>query len=165
MKQRNSLYFWEKWPETSQQRFQKVVLFGAMLLTLALLVGFKLFAGTVEQQIAEAKEQYGRVVPIVEEVRALRAKRGDLAHLSVEEAVWTIIDDLLMEEQLYSLRATEVDKLTTGVQVTFHGLSLTRLTDFLGDIRDRASLQTPNFTLSRNPDDPRLADVHLILAR
>lgn len=165
MKKRKPLYFWEKWPEVSQQRFHRIVLFGAMVLTLSLLVGFKLFAGTLEQQIEDAKEQYGRVVPIVEEMRALRARRGDLAHLPVEEAVWTIIDDLAMEEELYSLRTAQVDKLTKGVQVTFNGLSLTTLTDFLRTIRDRASLQTPDFTLTRNPDDPRLADTHLILAR
>ena len=165
MKQPKRKYFWEKWPIASQQRFHKVVLLGALVLTFSLLVGFKLFAGSVEQQISDAKEQYGRVVPIVQEVLSLRAQRGDLAHMPEEEAVWNIIDDLLIEEQLVSIRPATVDKLTKGVQVTFKGLSLIKLTEFLEAIRDRASLQTPDCTLTRNSDDPRLADVHFVLAR
>lgn len=165
MQPHSSLYFWEKWPHASQERFHRIVLFGAMVATLSLIVGFKLFAGSLEERISDAKERYAQVVPIVEEVMALRAERGDLAHLSVDKAVWHIVDDLSMEEQLYSLRTTEIDKLTQGVQVTFEGLSLTKLTEFLRTIRDRASLQTPDCTLSRNSDDPRLADAHFILAR
>lgn len=165
MKHRKAAYFWEKWPIASQQRFHKMVLFGALVVTFSSLIGFKLFAGTVEQQITEAKEQYGRVVPIVQEVLSLQAQQGDLAHLAEEKAVWNIIDDLQIEEQLISIRPTKVDQLTEGVQVTFEGLSLTKLTEFLRVIRDRASLQTPDCTITRNSNDPRLADAHFVLAR
>jgi len=117
------------------------------------------------QQIAESKEQYASVLPIVQDIKALRAQQGDLAHLSVEDAVWRIIDDLLLEDNLTSIHTTRLNEDEVGIQVTFSSLSLTKLTNFLQALRDRASLQTPDCTLTRNPDDPRLADAHFVFAR
>lgn len=160
----NRTYFWSHWPMTSQHRFFKIVLVGIMLGTASMVVGLKLFTGAVDQRIEESKEQYGRVVPIVEDIKTLRAQMGNLAHLSVEEAVWSIIDDLRMEEDLTSIRSSAVDDLD-GIQVTFEGLSLSKLTSFMHALREKAALQTPKCTLTRNPDDPRLADAHFVLAR
>ncbi|QGY39306.1 hypothetical protein GM415_03950 [Pseudodesulfovibrio cashew] len=158
-------YFWLSWPAASQERLFRLALVGTVVATFAVSVGLKLFSGSLEQRIVEAREQYGRVVPIVEEVRALRAKQGDLVDKPVSEAVWAIIDGLGIEEQLTSFRATQLDEGLDAAQVTFKGLPLNRLMDFLRDLRDRASLQTPGCTLTRNPDDPRLADAHFVLAR
>lgn len=158
-------YFWSKWPMASQYRFFKLILIGTMIATFSVSIGLKLFAGSLEQRIIEAKEQYGRVVPIVEDVLSLRAQQGNLAHLPVEEAVWSIIDDLLIEKNLISIRSTTIDEDTKGIQVTFERLSLSKLTNFMHSLRDRASLQTPNCSITRNPDDPRLADAHFVLAR
>lgn len=149
----------------SQHRFFKVIIVGALLATFAILVGFKLFASSMEQRIKESKEQYVRVVPIVDDIKSLRARQGNLTHLSVEDAVWAIIDDLLLEKNLTSLRSTVIDDDIEGIQVTFTGLSLTKLTGFMQALHARASLQTPNCSLTRNPDDPRLADAHFVLAR
>lgn len=158
-------YFWSFWPMVSQLRFFKMVLIGTMLLTFSVSVGLKLFAGSMEQRIAESKDRYARVVPIVEDIKSLRAQMGDLAHLPVEEAVWSIIDDLLIEDNLVSIRSTSLKGDIRAIQVTFDRLSLSKLTNFMLALRDRASLQTPNCSISRNPDDPRLADVHFVLAR
>lgn len=149
----------------SQYRFFKIVLVGLMIVTASTVVGLKLFTAAVDQRIEESKEQYGRVVPIVEDIKTLRAQMGNLAHLPVEEAVWNIIDDLLIEKNLTSFRSTSMDDEEEGIQVTFDGLSLSKLTDFMQALRERAALQTPKCTLTRNPDDPRLADVHFVLAR
>lgn len=162
---RRMQYFWNTWPAASQQRFFKLILVGLSGLFFSVFVGVYLFTGTLKQQIVASKEQYVRVIPIVQDIKALRAQQGDLAHLPVDEAIWRIIDDLLIEENLASLRTTLLNEDETGIQVTLNGLSLTKLTDLLHDLRDRASLQTPDCTLTRNPDDPRLADVHLVLAR
>jgi len=159
------LYFWSTWPLASQHRFFKLLLLGALIGTFSVLVGLRLFSGSVEQRIAESKEQYGRVVPIVADIIALRAQQGSLAHLPVDEAVWYIIDDLLIEENLTSLRTTHIDEDTDGIQVTFTGLSLSKLINFMDAMREQASLQTPDCSITRNPDDPRLADVHFVLAR
>lgn len=158
-------YFWSQWPMASQYRFFKMMLLGTILVTFSLSVGLKLFSSSLEQRITEAKEQYGRVVPIVEDVQSLRAQQGNLAHLPVEEAVWSVIDDLLIEKNLKSIRSTQIDEDTPGIQVTFEGLSLSKLTGFMHALRDRASLQTPDCSITRNPDDPRLADAHFVLAR
>lgn len=163
--QRTSKHFWSNWPIESQKRFFKLVLLGSLIASLSIIIGLNLFASSLAQQITESKEQYGRVLPMVEEVRALRAQQGILAHLPVDEAIWTIIDDNLMEENLTSIRSTKVDEDTPAIQVTFTGLSLTKLTTFMHDMRDKASLQTPDCAITRNPDDPRLADAHFVLAR
>ncbi|WP_319469410.1 hypothetical protein [uncultured Pseudodesulfovibrio sp.] len=158
-------HFWSDWPAASQQRFFKLVLRGIVLVTVGLIVGLKLYTGSVDLAITQAKEQYGRVVPLVEDVKSLRAQMGVFAHLPVKDAIWHIIDDLNIEKHLTSIRPTQLSEHEEGLQVTFTGLSLTKLTDFLHALRDKASLQTPDCTISRNPDDPRLADVHLVLAR
>lgn len=158
-------YFWSAWPPASQQRFFKLMLYGVGMLCFMVFVGLYMVTGTLDQQIGEAKEQYGQVLPLVQDVKSLRAQQGDLAHLPVEKAAWRIIEDLLIEENLVSFHRTSLNEDDIGVQATFEGLSLTKLTDFLRDLRDRASLQTPDCTVTRNPDDPRLADVHLVLAR
>lgn len=162
---RSTKYFWSAWPAASQQRFFKFVLLGLSVGVFSVFVGMSLFGGSLNQQIAESKEQYGRVVPLVQDILALRAQRGELAHLPVEEAIWLILDDLVIEKKLTSIRSTRLNEDEIGIQITLIGLSQTKLTDFLRDLRVRASLQTPDFTLTRNPDDPRLADVHLVLAR
>jgi len=158
-------YFWSAWPMASQYRFFKMMLVGTIIVTFSLSIGLKLFASSLEQRIIESKEQYGRVIPIVEDLLSLRAQQGNLAHLPVEEAVWSVIDDLLIEKNLLSIRSTQVDEDTMGIQVTFERLSLSKLTDFMHALRERASLQTPDCSITRNPDDPRLADAHFVLAR
>nr|WP_321513299.1 hypothetical protein [uncultured Pseudodesulfovibrio sp.] len=158
-------YPWSNWPPDSQQRFFKMMLFGLAAAFFSIFVGGYLFTSTLLQQIGAEKEQYARVVPIVQGIQSLRAKQGDLAHLSAKDATWRIIDDRMLEDRLTSIRSTHLNENVEGVQVTFTGLTLIMLTDFLQDLRDRASLQTPEFTLTRNNDDSRLADVHLVLAR
>jgi len=149
----------------AQQRFFKFMLMGFSVGFFSIFVGGFLFTGTLKQQIESEKEQYGRVAPIVKDIEALRAQQGDLAHLSVEEASRRILDDLNLVSHTTSFRTTRFSETDEGVQVTMTGLTLVMLTDFLEAMRDRASLQTPDFALTRNPDDPRLADVHLVLAR
>ena len=158
-------YFWSNWPPASQQQFFKYVLVGLSVGFFAVFVGAYLFTNTLIQQISQEKEQYGQVVPIVHDINALRASRGDLAHEPVKDAVWRIIEDRVLEDRLTSIRDTRISENVEGIQVTFTGLTLIMLTDFLQDLRDRASLQTPEFTLTRNNEDPRMADVHLVLAR
>lgn len=141
------------------------MLVGLSGLCCSLFVGASIYVSSMAQQIAESKEQYASVLPIVQDIKALRAQQGDLAHLSVEDAVWRIIDDLLLEDNLTSIHTTRLNEDEVGIQVTFSSLSLTKLTNFLQALRDRASLQTPDCTLTRNPDDPRLADAHFVFAR
>jgi type II secretory pathway component PulM len=165
MTKRATKYFWSDWPEPSRQRLFRLAPMGTVVLALSVFIGMRLFAGTVTQQIEESKAQYGRVLPLVEDIRSLRAQQGDLAHLPVEKAVWAIIDDLLMEQQLTSIRDTRLNEDETALQATFTGISLNSLAKFLLALRDRASLQTRDFTLTRNNDDPRLCDAHFVLAR
>ena len=158
-------YPWSGWPPASQQRFFRLMLTGLSALFFSLLVGGVLFTGKLIQQIGVEKEQYGRVAPLVNDIRTLRARMGDLSHLPPVEAVQRIVDDRRMADYVTSLRTTRLKEDSEGAQVTCSGLTLIMLTDFLEDLRDRASLQTPDFTLTRNPEDPRLADVHLVLGR
>lgn len=165
MANKQRTYPWSGWPPASQQRFFKMALFGLAGAFFAVFIGLNLFTGAQDLAIEEAKEQYGRVVPLVHDINALRASRGDLAHLPPIEAVERIVDDRNLDDYVDSMRTTRLDEDTEGVQLTISGLTLIMLTDFLEDMRDRASLQTPDFTLTRNAEDPRLADVHLVLAR
>lgn len=158
-------YPWSGWPPEAQQRLFKYGLLGTAGASFAIFVGLYLFTGTLEQQIAEEKTQYTMVTPIVQEINRLRASRGDLVHLTPEEAVQRILDDRLLGDYAVSMRATRLKEKQEGVQITLSGLTLIMLTDFLQDMRERASLQTPDFTLTRNQDDPRLADVHMVLTR
>ncbi|WP_419786219.1 hypothetical protein [Pseudodesulfovibrio sp.] len=157
-------HFWSAWPEARQRHFFKLSLMGTVLVTLSLFIGLKLLTGVVDQDIVHAKTQYGRVLPLVQEVAALRAQKGNLAHLNEKEAAWIIIDDLGIEPKLTSLHSTILDD-APAVEVTINGLSLAKLADFLDNLRKRASLQTPEFSLTRNPDNPRLADLNMVLAR
>jgi len=165
MVRKQRVYPWSDWPPASQQRFFSIALIGLSGAFFAVLVGVHLFTGALDLKIEEAKERYGKVVPLVHDITALRASRGDLAHLSPFEAVERIIDDRNLTDYVNSMRTTRLDEDMEGVQLTISGLTLIMLTDFLEDMRDRASLQTPDFTLVRNVEDPRLADVHLVLAR
>lgn len=158
-------YPWSHWPPASQQRFFKLMLVGLSSLFFSVLVGGFLFTGKLTQQIDIEKEQYGRVAPLVNDILTLRARQGDLTHLPPVEAVQRIIEDRRMTDYVTSFRTTRLKENTEGAQVTCSGLTLIMLTDFLEDLRDRANLQATDFTLTRNPDDPRLADVHLVLAR
>lgn len=160
-----SRYPWSGWPPASQQRFFKLALTGLSGLCFAVLVGGILFTTKLGQRIEEEKEQYGRVAPLVNDIRILRARQGDLAHLPPVEAVQQIVEDRHMGDHVLSLRITRIKEDVEGAQVTCTRLTLIMLTDFLEDLRDRANLQAPDFTLTRNPDDPRLADAHLVLAR
>ncbi len=162
---KRNAYPWSGWPPASQQRFFRLVLTGLSALFFTVLVGGVLVTGKLEQRIALEKEQYGRVAPLVDDIRTLRARRGDLAHLSPVEAVQRIVEDRNMADYVISLRATRLKEDVVGAQVTCSGLTLIMLTDFLEDLRERANLQTPDFTLTRNPEDPRLADAHLVLGR
>jgi hypothetical protein len=165
MARKHCTYPWTCWPSASQQRLFKFILFGTAGLCFAVFVGATLFTGALGQEIAVEKEQYGLVVPLVREITTLRAAQGDLVRLTPEEAVRRILDDRSLNDYAASLRATRAAEDQEGVEVTLNGLTLIMLTDFLQDVRDRASLQAPEFVLTRNPEEPRLADVHLVLAR
>lgn len=158
-------YPWSGWPPASQERLFKFLLAGCAGLCFAVFVGLSLFSGALGQRIAAAKQEYGLVVPLVREIATLRASRGDLAGTPPEEAVRRIVEDRVLADYVVSMRGSRISESQDGVQVTFSGLTLIMLTDFLQDVRDRASLQAPEFALTRNPGDPRLADVHMVLAR
>lgn len=171
-KRRAKRYFWSGWPEASQQRLFRLAPKGTVLLCLAVFIGLRLLMGSMTTRIEESKAQYARVLPLVEDILTLRAQRGDLAHLPPDKAVWRIIDDLSIEQNLISMRATkrEAEQKSgmdedLALQTTLTGLPLNTLARFLSDLRDRASLQTRDCALTRNPDDPRLSDAHLVLAR
>jgi type II secretory pathway component PulM len=165
MTRKHCTYPWACWPPASQLRLFKFILLGTAGLCFSVFVGATLFTGTLGQEIAAEKEQYGLVVPLVREINTLRAAQGDLVRQSPEEAVGRILDDRSLNDYVTSLHSTRVAGDQEGVQVTLSGLTLIMLTDFLQDVRDRASLQAPEFVLTRNPEEPRLADVHLVLAR
>jgi type II secretory pathway component PulM len=165
MSRRATRYFWSDWPETSRRQLFRLAPMGTALLCLSVFVGLRLFAGTMVQQIEESKAQYARVLPLVEDIRSLRAQQGSLAHLDPDKAVWNIIDDLVIEQNLTSIHPVDLAEGGTGVQVTFTGLPLNQLAKFLLALRDQASLQTRDCALTRNPDDPRLCDAHFVLAR
>lgn len=165
MARKHMTYPWSAWPPASQQRLFKYVLLGAAGLAFAVFVGAYLFTGVLIQQIEAEKAQYGMVVPLVRDIATLRAGQGDLVQLSPEEAVRRVLDDRSLNDYVRSMRPTLVAGDQEGVQVTLGGLTLIMLTDFLQDVRDRASLQASEFVLTRNPEEPRLADVHLVLAR
>ncbi|MFH1915107.1 MAG: hypothetical protein ABIK45_12650 [Pseudomonadota bacterium] len=163
-------YFWSDWPEMSRQRLFRVAPKAAVVVGLCVFIGLRLFTGTVTVQIEESKAQYARVVPLVEEIHALRAIQGDLLHLPLEDAVWRIIDDLAIEQNLMSLRETSGRDDGQGpgdaaLQVTLTGLPLNTMARLLAGLRDRAGLQARDCALTRNPDDPRLSDAHLVLVR
>ena len=158
-------HFWSSWPPASQRRFFRNALGGTLLLSLAAVVGLRLFTATAVETIEQSKTQYARVTPIVTEIQALRAQQGDLAHLPVDEAVWAVVDELDVQDSVASLRSTRLSEDEVGVQATFEGLSLTQMVDLFQALRDRAGIQTPECDITRNPDDPRLADVRLVAAR
>ena len=158
-------YFWSHWPTHSQQRFFKLMLMGTVLLTLSITIGFRILGGTMAERINDARDLYGQVVIIVEDIRSLRAEKGEFAHLPVEQATQALINDLGIGEKILSMRTSPLENNTDGVQVTFQGLSMNQLTAFMKGLRDQASLQTPKYVLTRNEDEPRLADLHVVLAR
>jgi len=165
MSRKHCTYPWTCWPPASQQRLFKFLLLGTAGLCFAVFVGVTLFTGTLGQEIAAEKEQYGLVVPLVREITTLRAAQGDLVQLTPEEAVGRILDDRSLNDYVVSMRPSRTAENQEGVQVTMSGLTLIMLTDFLQDVRDRAGLQAPEFVLTRNLEEPRLADMHLVLAR
>ncbi|MEZ7198860.1 hypothetical protein [Pseudodesulfovibrio karagichevae] len=165
MARKHCTYPWTCWPPASQQRLFKFLLLGTAGLIFAVFVGVTLFTGALGQEIAAGKAQYGLVVPLVREIATLRAAQSDLVQLTPEEAVRRILDDRSLNDYAVSLRPTRIAGDQDAVEVTLEGLTLIMLTDFLQDVRDRASLQAPEFVLTRNPEEPRLADVHLVLAR
>jgi type II secretory pathway component PulM len=158
-------YFWSDWREASRRRFFRLVPRAVVLASLAVFIGLRLLTGTVTVQIEESKAQYARVLPLVQEIHTLRARQGDLAHLPLRDAVWHIVDDLVAEQNLTSLRETTMDGDDPAIQATLTGLPLNTLARLLRDLRDRAGLQTRDCALTRNPDDPRLGDAHLVLVR
>ncbi|MCG2731581.1 hypothetical protein [Pseudodesulfovibrio aespoeensis] len=164
-RRRAKRHFWSGWPEGSRQRLFRLAPRGTALVCLSVFIGLRLLVGSVTTQIEESKAQYARVLPLVEEIPTLRAQRGDLAHLPPDKAVWRIIDDLSIEQNLISMRETGLGEDDVALQTTLTGLPLNTLARFLNDLRDRASLQTRDCALTRNPDDPRLSDAHLVLAR
>ena len=158
-------YPWSGWPPAAQQRLFKYTLLGTAGLCFSVYVGLFFFTGALEQEIAAAKTQYGLVVPIVQDINRLHASQGDLVAMTSEDAVAKILEDRALGDYLVTMQPTRLKEKQEGVEVTLKGLTLIMLTDFLQDVRERAGLQTPEFVLTRNPADPRLADVHLVLAR
>ncbi|WP_272698824.1 hypothetical protein [Desulfovibrio sp. Fe33] len=165
MARKRATYPWSGWPPASQERLFKYVLFMAAGAFFAVFVGANLFTGSLGQQIKEQKAQYGLVVPLVQEIHTLRAEQGDLVQLSPEDAVRRILDDRSLNDYVRSIYATRPAENQEGVRVALEGLTVIMLADFLQDVRDRAGLQTPEFKLTRNLEEPRLADLLLVLAR
>jgi len=165
MGRKQQKYPWSGLPVGAQQRLFKFVLVGTGVLFFSVFVGMTLLTASLGKKIDEAKAQYGLVVPIVQSIEALRSRQGDLVKLPPQKAVIRILEDRALEDYIVSMRPTRIKENQEGVQLTLGGLTLIMLTDFLEDVRDRASLQTLEFTLTRNEADPRLADMHLVMAR
>ncbi|WFS62665.1 hypothetical protein LF599_00480 [Pseudodesulfovibrio thermohalotolerans] len=165
MARKRATYPWSGWPPASQERLFKYALFFVAGAFFAVFVGANLFTGALGQQIEAQKTQYGLVVPLVREINILRAAQGDLVRQSPENAVRRILDDRSLNDYARSVESLRFAEDQEGVRVVLEGLTVIMLTDFLQDVRDRAGLQTPEFKLTRNLGEPRLADVLLVLAR
>ena len=154
--------FQAKKPEQRQRTYANVLRLVAFCF-FVVWSGLYMFTGEASDRISAAREEYGRVLPLVTEMNALRAQRGDLGQLETGEAVARIAATLGLDHGMVRLEAQ--GESPDQEELAVNGLTLPQLVALLGDLRVRGGFQTVNFSLSRNPRDERLADVRMVLER
>lgn len=153
-------HFWESYEPAAQKRFFRLVLTVAAIIFLAVWGGLDYMVRAEHKAIDKSRDEYSRVVGLVNEIQVLQAGLGDLSHLPPRQAVDSIMSSF------GKLPPALVVELESGeVEVAFPGIPLFELTAFLNDVRDRANLQTRLFEVGASSHGKGLARSRMVLTR
>ena len=157
---------WQDWPVEKQKLF-----FAAMVAAWALLL-FMVWSGFSESEskavriMLSSKQNYSKVVPLVEQLKAGESSRGALIDREPMAAAQQVIRDLGLDTRLTSLRPLQAGaNSSSGVQVILESLNLPEVVFLLRDFNVRGALKITNFNINHRLDTPELADVQIILTR
>ena len=159
-------YIWQDWPADKQKLFFSALVAGWALILFLIWSGFADSQHKAERRMLSSKQQYAKVVPLVEELRTGEASRGALVDREPMTAAQQVIRDLGLDSRLSSLRPMQSGGDSgQGVQVLLESLNLPELVALLRDFKVRGGLKVTNFNINHRLDSPELADVQIILFR
>lgn len=153
-------HFWESMEPAAQRRFFRMTLLAVAVLFVSAWAGLDYMARAERKAIAKSRDEYSRVVGLVNEIQVLRAGLGDLSSLPPEEAVRAVMAGF---DKLPPALVVELED--GAVEVSFPGIPLFELTAFLTDVRDRANLQARLFEVGASSHGKGLAHSRMVLTR
>lgn len=159
-------YIWQDWPADKQKLFFASLVAGWALILFMIWSGLNDSQSRAERIVLSSKQQYAKVVPLVEQLKAGESSRGALVDREPMAAAQQVIRDLGLDTRLTSLRPLQGDGSSgQGVQVLLESLNLPELVALLRDFKVRGALKVNNFNVNHRLDAPELADVQIILVR
>ncbi len=159
-------YIWQDWPTEKQKLFFAALVAGWALILFMIWSGLNESQSRTQRVELGSKQQYAKVVPLVEELKAGESSRGALVDREPMTAAQQVIRDLGLDNRLTSLRPLQAGANSgEGVQVILESLNLPELVGLLRDFKVRGALKVSNFNINHRLDSPELADVQIILVR
>ena len=161
----NSLLFWNDWPVRRQQVFFTALLGGWIVLLF--LIWFGLWAATdsAHEHRQDLQRKYEQILPLAEEALRMGTTLGALVELGPMPAAQQIVRELKLEQNLTSIRPTQLGGGVEGVQILMESLDLPQMIDLLDQLEKRGGFSVLSFVLNHRMDDPQYADVQLVLTR
>lgn len=139
---------------------------GALLLFAGVFSVISGITADTEKTIQDLSKRRERIIPMVEELRSLQQQGGSsLRPMEPLAAAQQIARDLKIEANLASIRPMNMVGDQEAVQVFFESLNLDQLMGLLISLESRAGLQVFSFNLNRRMDDPKLANLQMVLTR
>jgi len=139
---------------------------GVALFFLALFSSLSGMSASARQKLDTLSERRERILPLVDELRARQDQGGkSLRPMEPLAAAQQISRDLGMEANLASIRPMNMVGGKEGVQVFFESINLDQLTGLLVSLEARAGLTVFSVNLNRRMDNPKLANLQMVLTR
>lgn len=157
-------WFWLKWPEHKQKRFMGMTRWLAVVLMLCVFGPQYFMTVATQKEIVRKRELYARVVPVVQNIKRLRARQIMNAE-TLRSAVLKIAEGAGIGWDQLSLQEEPFEYGEPGVLVELQGVTLVQLTAFLETSRKQADLRFLSFDMERDAEQSVLADVKTLLVR
>jgi type II secretory pathway component PulM len=139
---------------------------GVALFFLVLFSSLSGMSASARHKLDTLSERRERILPLVEELRGRQDKGGkSLRPMEPLAAAQQISRDLGMEANLASIRPMNMVGDKEGVQIFFESINLDQLTELLVSLEARAGLTVFSVNLNRRMDNPKLANLQMVLTR
>ncbi len=156
---------WQTRPEGEKKRIRMLMVFLAALLPLVTWSWINSSATQVRQDTEQVMSRYERALPLATEVQAAASAHTEkMTGISALAATQQIAREMGIEDRLTSIRPSRALQGREGVQIYLEDLNLPEILQLFDRIEHQAGLQIVTANLNKRPDNPKRADLMLVLA-
>lgn len=159
------IWFWRDWPPHKQKRFFSLAVWGWLAVLFISFGPQYFFTVNAEKKIEQQRALYQQVVPLVSQIKSLRARKNGAVDGTLHDAVLEMTEKAGIGWPSLSLSEEPFEYTEPGMRVNLEKITLVQLTGFLQQVRTSPGVSVLQFSMKKDPEQSVLADVELLLVR